>query len=74
MDSAKRQIIKENLANALNQSNYSAQEIANYLGTKTEIIKKYMRAETMPSLVDFANICILLKLNVNEILGICKKF
>ena len=66
------EIIRNNLIEAIKTSGMSQTEIANKLNIKQPSIAKYLSGKAMPSLDTFANLCVLLDLDANEILGIRK--
>lgn len=62
--------IRVNLQNAIERSQYKKSEICNKLGIKQPTLSQYLSGRAMPALDTFANLCVLLDLDANEILGI----
>ncbi len=62
--------IRKNLVDAIKTSGMTQTEIASKLNIKQPNIAKYLSGKSMPSLDTFANLCVLLDLDANEILNI----
>ena len=62
--------IRKNLIEAIKTSGMSQTEIAKKLNVKQPSIAKYLSGRAMPSLDTFANLCVILDLDANEILNI----
>ena len=62
--------IRKNLIEAIKTSGMSQTEIAKKLNVKQPSVAKYLSGRAMPSLDTFANLCVLLDLDANEILNI----
>lgn len=62
--------IQKRLATAIKQSGKTQIEIAKLLGINQATISHYIKGDKMPSLDTFANLCIVLDIDANEILGI----
>ncbi len=62
--------IQENLSKAIQESLLTQREIANKIGVKHNQITYYKQGKKMPALDTFANLCNVLDLDANEILGI----
>ena len=62
--------IRKNLIEAIKLSGMTQTEIAKKLNIRQQSVGKYLQGITMPSLDTFANICIILDLDANEILNI----
>lgn len=62
--------IRNNLIEAIKTSGMSQTEIAKKLNVKQPSIAKYLSGRAMPSLDTFANLCVILDLDANEILNI----
>ena len=62
--------IRKNLVEAIKTSGMSQTEIAKKLNVKQPSVAKYLSGRAMPSLDTFANLCVLLDLDANEILNI----
>ncbi len=62
--------IRNNLIEAIKISGMSQTEIAKKLNVKQPSIAKYLSGRAMPSLDTFANLCVILDLDANEILNI----
>lgn len=65
--------IRNNLIEAIKMSGMTQTMIAEKLNIKQQTVSKYLYGIAMPSLDTFANICVVLDLDANEILNI-KKF
>lgn len=64
--------IQNNLREAVKYSGMTQKEIANKLGINPSTMSKYLRLDKFPSLETFANLCLVLDVSADEILGITK--
>ena len=64
------QEIQQRLREAIQYSNVSQKELAEKLGVNPSTVSKYMRLDKYPSLDTFANICEILDLSADDILGL----
>jgi len=64
--------IRNKLVEAIKLSGLTQTEIAKRLNVKQPSIAKYLSGKSMPSLDTFANLCVILDLDANEILNIRK--
>lgn len=62
--------IQKRLREAIEYSNISQKELAEKLGINPSTVSKYMRLDKYPSLDTFANICEILDVSADEILGL----
>ncbi|MBQ7227912.1 MAG: helix-turn-helix transcriptional regulator [Clostridia bacterium] len=62
--------IRENIIEAIKQSQLSQAELARRIGVCQQAIGQYLYQNKMPSLETFANLCAVLDLDANEILCI----
>ena len=62
--------IKENIANAIKRSGMSQTQIAKELSVSQSCVAHYVRGDILPALDTFANLCVLLRENPSDILGI----
>ena len=62
--------IQKRLREAIMQSGISQKELADKLGINPSTVSKYMRLDKYPSLDTFANICEVLDVSADEILGL----
>ena len=62
--------IQKRLREAIQCSNISQKELAQRLGINPSTVSKYMRLDKYPSLDTFANICDILDVSADEILGL----
>ena len=62
--------IQKRLREAIQYGNISQKELAQKLGINPSTISKYMRLDKFPSLDTFANICEILDVSADEILGL----
>ena len=62
--------IQKRLREAITYSNVSQKELAQKLGVNPSTVSKYMRLNKYPSLDTFANICEILEVSSDEILGL----
>lgn len=64
--------IKQRLAEAIKQSGLTQKEIGNKIGVGQSCIAHYIKGDRLPTLDLFANLCVVLDVESNEILGITK--
>lgn len=64
--------IQKRLREAIQYSNIPQKELAEKLGINPSTVSKYMRLDKFPSLDTFANICEILDVSADDILGINK--
>jgi len=64
--------IKKRLQEAIKNSNLSQKEIAKRLNVHPTTINKYLCDDKFPSLVTFANLCKILDVSADDILGLNK--
>lgn len=62
--------IQKRLREVVEYSELSQKEIAKRLGVSPSTISKYMRLNKYPSLDTFANLCAILDVSADEILGL----
>lgn len=62
--------IQKRLREAIQYGNISQKELAEKLGVNPSTVSKYMRLDKYPSLDTFANICEILDVSADEILGL----
>jgi len=62
--------IQKRLREAIQYSNLSQKELAEKLGINPSTVSKYMRLDKFPSIDTFANICQILDVSADEILGL----
>ena len=62
--------IQKRLREAIEYSQISQKELADKLGINPSTVSKYMRLNKFPSIDTFANICEILDVSADEILGI----
>lgn len=62
--------IRERIAEAIRQSGMTQTEIACKVGIKQPTIGQYLSGRAMPSLETFANLCKVLDVSADDILGI----
>lgn len=62
--------IQKRLCEAIKYSNISQKELAEKLGVNPSTVSKYMRLDKFPSIDTFANICKILDVSADEILGL----
>ena len=62
--------IQKRLREAIQYGNISQKELAEKLGVNPSTVSKYMRLNKYPSLDTFANICEILDVSADEILGL----
>ena len=68
----KMEEIQKRLREAIEYSHLTQKEIAEKLGINASTVSKYMRLDKYPSLDTFANICEILDISADEILGLKK--
>lgn len=64
--------IQKRLREEIKSSNISQKELAKRLGINPSTVSKYLRLDKFPSLETFANICEILDVSADEILGLKK--
>ena len=64
--------IQKRLREAIQYGNVTQKELAEKLGINPSTVSKYMRLDKYPSLDTFANICEILDVSSDEILGLKK--
>lgn len=64
--------IRAKIIDALKQSRLTQTELARRLGIGQQTISEYLRGKSMPALDTFANLCVVLELDANEILCLPK--
>ena len=62
--------IRNNLIEVIKMSGMTQTEIAKRLNIRQQNIAQYLSGRAMPSLDTFANLCVILDLDANEILNI----
>lgn len=62
--------IQKRLREAIQYSHITQKELAEKLGINPSTVSKYMRLDKYPSLDTFANICEILDVSADEILGL----
>ena len=62
--------IQKKLREAIQYSNISQKELAEKLNINPSTISKYMRLDKYPSIDTFANLCEVLDVSADEILGL----
>lgn len=62
--------IQKRLRDAIQYGTISQKELANKLGVNPSTVSKYMRLNKFPSLDTFANLCEILDVSADEILGL----
>jgi len=62
--------IQKRLREAIKSSGLSQKEIAVRLGINPSTVSKYVRLDKFPSLDTFANLCVILDVSADEILGL----
>ncbi|MBR2397310.1 MAG: helix-turn-helix transcriptional regulator [Clostridia bacterium] len=65
--------IKENLIKELKQMNMTQKELSKKLNIAQPVISQYINSNKMPALDTFANLCVILDLDANEVLGITEE-
>ena len=64
--------IQKRLREAIEYGSITQKELAEKLGINPSTVSKYMRLDKYPSLDTFANICEVLDISADEILGLKK--
>ena len=64
------QYIRQKIIESIKNSELSQTELAKRLGVNSATISHYVRGTKMPALDTFANLCIVLDLDANDILGV----
>ena len=64
--------IQKRLWEEIKRSGLSQKEIAEKLGINASTVSKYMRLDKFPSIDTFANLCMILDVSADEILGLKK--
>lgn len=64
--------IQKRLRDEIKQSSMSQKEIAEKLGINPSTISKYIRLDKFPSIETFANLCEILDVSSDDILGLTK--
>ena len=64
--------IQNRLREEIKRSGLSQKEIAEKLGVNASTVSKYMRLDKFPSIETFANLCEILDVSSDEILGLKK--
>lgn len=64
--------IQKRLREEIRSSDISQKELARRLGINPSTVSKYLRLDKYPSLETFANICDILDISADEILGLKK--
>ena len=64
--------VQKRLREAIQYSNISQKELAEKLGINPSTVSKYMRLDKYPALDTFANICEILDVSADDILGLNK--
>ena len=62
--------IQKRLREAIQYGNISQKELAEKLGINPSTVSKYMRLDKFPALDTFANICEILDISADKILGL----
>ena len=65
--------IRENLQNAIKTCGLTQTELAKKLNVPQPTVVHYIKRDKLPALETFANLCVALELDANEILGINKE-
>lgn len=66
------QEIQKRLREAIQYGNITQKELAEKLGINPSTVSKYMRLDKYPALDTFANLCEILDISADEILGLKK--
>lgn len=64
--------IQKRLREEIKNSNFSQKEIAEKLGINPSTVSKYVRLNKFPSIDTFANLCEILDVSADDILGLNK--
>ena len=67
---ARLEIIQKNLREAMQTCGIPQKEIAHRLGINPSTVSKYTRLNVFPALDTFAELCIILDVSADELLGI----
>ena len=62
--------IRKRLIEAIKQSGLTQTEIGKRLGVSQQTVSHYLKGDKMPALDTFANLCKILDLDSNDILGL----
>lgn len=62
--------IRKRLIDAIKQSGLTQTEIGKRLGVSQQTVSHYLKGDKMPALDTFANLCKILDLDSNDILGL----
>ena len=62
--------IQKRLREAISQSGISQKELAEKLGINPSTVSKYMKLNKYPSIDTFANLCDIIDVSADEILGL----
>jgi len=62
--------IQKNLREAISKSGISQKEIAEKLGINPSTVSKYIRLNVFPALDTFAELCVILDISADELLGL----
>lgn len=62
--------IQKRLREAISQSGISQKELAEKLGINPSTVSKYMKLNKYPSIDTFANLCEIIDVSADEILGL----
>lgn len=62
--------IQKRLREAINQSTITKSELAKQLGINQSTVSKYLHQDKYPSIDTFANICKILDVSADDILGL----
>lgn len=63
------QVIQKNIAKAIVQSGLSQAEIGKRVGVSQQTVSHYVKGDKLPALDTFANLCLALDVNPNDILS-----
>ena len=61
--------IQKNLASAIKQSGLSQTELGKRLGVSQQTISHYLKGDKLPALDTFANLCVILDINPQDVLS-----
>ncbi len=64
--------IQKNIREAINTSSISKKELADKLGVNPSTISRYLHSDKFPSIDTFANMCEILDVSSDDILGLNK--
>lgn len=62
--------IRKTLIEAIKNSGFSQSKLAEKLGIRQQTVSDYVNGKSMPALDTFANLCKILDLDANEMLGL----